>query len=110
MIEKDLVVSLKSVCERVFPLIMPQNVVFPAMTYQVIYDGSNISLNGNLKSRDVRFQVDIYSKSYSEAKDLKGLATDKVIELGGGSVSAQDLYDDEQKLFRQLIDFNIKRT
>jgi len=110
MIEKDLVVSLKSVCERIFPLIMPQNVVFPAMTYQVVYDSSNISLNGNLKSRDVRFQVDIYSKSYSEAKALKGLVNDKVIELGGGSVSTIDLYDDEQKLFRQLIDFNIKRT
>jgi hypothetical protein len=61
-------------------------------------------------SRTVRFQVDVYSKSYGEAKSLKDLVFAKVVELKGGDISAQDLHDNETKLFRQLIDFRIKRT
>jgi len=110
MIEKDLVLTLKTICERVYPLSMPQDVVFPAMTYQVIYDGANQATNGNFMSRDVRFQVDIYSKSYGEAKSLKDDVVSKIIELKGGSISAQDLFDNNVELYRQLIDFKIKRT
>ena len=110
MIEKDLVASLKTICPRVYPITMPQDVVFPAMTYQVIYDGANQATNGNFMSRDVRFQVDIYSKSYGEAKGLKEQVVSKIIELKGGSISAQDLFDNETKLYRQLIDFKIKRS
>jgi len=110
MIEKDLVASLKTITNSVFPILMPDNVTFPAMTYQVIYDGANQATNGNFMSRDVRFQVDIYSKMYGEAKSLKDLVVNNVIVLGGGSISAQDLYDNETELFRQLIDFKIKRS
>lgn len=110
MIEKDLYASLKTVCERVYPLLMPQNVAFPAITYQVVYDGANQATNGNFSSRDVRFQVDIYSSSYSQSKSLKDSVISNVIVLKGGDISAQDLYDSENELFRQLIDFKIKRT
>ena len=109
MIEKDLNTALKSVCERTYPVVFPQKVVFPAIVYQVVYDGANQATNGNLTSRDVRFQVDIYSNGYGEAKALKEEVVLKVIELGGGDVSAQDLYENELELHRQLIDFKIKR-
>jgi hypothetical protein len=110
MIEIDLYNALNSICERTYPLIFPDNVIFPAMSYQVIFDGANQATNGNYMSRDVRFQVDIYSKSYAEAKDLKGQVVASIIFLGAGDISAQDLYDDETELYRQLIDFNIKRS
>lgn len=108
MIEKDLVVSLNTICERVYPLMMPQNVVLPAMTYQVIFDGTEQSVKGHICGRDARFQVDIYSKTYSEAKSLKQQAVDNIIDLKGGNISAQDLYDNDIQLYRQLIDFTIK--
>lgn len=110
MIEKQLFTALKTVCERVYPMFMPDDAVYPSITYQVVYDGANQATNGNLSSRDVRFQVDIFSASYTEAKSLKDLVVNEVIELKGGDISSQDLYEDEQKLFRQLIDFKIKRT
>ena len=110
MIEKDLVASLKTICARAYPIVMPQDVVYPAMTYQVVYDGANQATNGNFSSRDVRFQVDIYSSSYSESKSLKDSVISNVIALKGGDISSQDLYDNENKLFRQLIDFKIKRS
>ena len=110
MIEQDVFTALKTVCDRVYPLFMPDDAVYPSITYQVVYDGQNQAFNsGNLMSRNVRFQVDVYSKSYSEAKTLKSEVVSKVSSLGGGSISAQDLYEDSIKLHRQLIDFTIKR-
>jgi len=108
MIEKNLVASLKTIFERVYPLTMPQNVEFPVMTYQVIYDGTEQSVKGDVCGRDTRFQVDIYSKSYSEAKSIKEQAVSNIVDLKGGEISSQDLYDQEMQLFRQLIDFKIK--
>jgi len=110
MIEKDLFNTLKNVCDRVYPMMMPDDAAYPAITYQVVFDGANQATNGNLMSRNVRFQVDIYSKSYRESKTLKDEVIASVIELGGGSISAQDLYEDELELYRQLIDLTIKRT
>lgn len=110
MIEKDLLIALKNVTPRVHPMMMPEDAVFPCITYQVVYDGANQATNGNFMSRDVRFQVDIYSKSYAEVKSLKELVVNEVIGLKGGSISAVDLYEDELELHRQLIDFKIKRT
>jgi len=110
MIEKDLVVALKSTCQNVFPVFLNRSTSFPAMTYQVVFDSTNQATNGNYTGRDVRFQVDIYSHSYEEAKTLKSEVVKKVIELKGGDISAQDLYDNENELHRQLLDFNIRRT
>ncbi|MFK5937724.1 MAG: hypothetical protein QM497_04915 [Sulfurimonas sp.] len=108
MIEKDLFSSLKTVCDRVYPQIMPEDVVFPAIVYSVIFDGTEQSVAGEICGRTTRFQVDIYSKSYGEVKSLKDLAIVKIVALDGGSVSAQDLYEDSIKLYRQLLDFKIK--
>lgn len=110
MIEETLFTSLLNVLPRIYPLIMPDDAVFPAIVYTVVSDNSNQATNGNLTSRTVRFQVDIYSKSYADAKGLKDLVISEVIGLRGGSISAQDLYEDELELHRQLIDFSIKRT
>ena len=110
MIEEDLYTALKSVVENVYPIIMPDDCTFPVITYQVVFDGANQSTNGKVMSRNVRFQVDIYSKSYLETKILKEKVIKKVVELRGGSISAQDLYEDQINLYRELIDFKIRRT
>ncbi len=110
MIEHDLFTSLSEVTPNVYALMMPEDAELPSITYQVVYDGANQATNGNFMSRDVRFQVDIYAKSYFEAKTLKEEVVAKIIELKGGSISAQDLYEDDIKLNRQLVDFKIKRT
>ncbi len=111
MIEKDLYQALKNVTANVYPMFLPEDAVYPAITYQVIYDGTNQAFNsGNYMSRDVRFQVDVFSKSYSEAKSLKEQIVNEVIGLNAGSISSQDIYEDEIKLHRQLIDLKFKRS
>ena len=110
MIEKDLYLALKEVCDRVYPLKLPQNALYPAITYMVVNDGQNQTTNGKITSRDVRFQVDIWCETYEEAKSLKDSVVAKITELYASSIYAQDFYEDEVELYRELIDFTIKRT
>lgn len=111
MIEKDLFSTLKNVCDRVYPIILPEGTTYPAITYQVIFDGANQAFNsGNYMSRDVRFQIDIFSKSYSEAKTLKEQVIHEVIGLNAGDITSQDIYEDELSLYRQIIDIKIRRS
>jgi len=108
MIEKDLYTALKAIAQT-YPMILPQGTSFPAITYSVVTDIQKQALYGNIFERDARFQVDVWSKSYSEAKSLKDAVIAKVVELKGGDVSSQDLYEDNTLLYRQLIDFTIRR-
>lgn len=111
MIEKDLYLALQNVTSNVYPMFLPDDAVFPAITYQVVHDGANQSFNnGTVMSRDVRFQVDVFSKSYSEVKTLKDEVVSEVVGLNGGSISSQDIYEDSIELHRQLIDFKFKRS
>ncbi len=109
MIEKDLFSTLKNVCDRVYPIKMPEGTTYPAITYQVIYDGANQSIKGNVFQRDVRIQVDIWAKSYAEVKTLKDEVVDKVVELNGNSINAMDIYEDDIEVYRELIDFKVRR-
>jgi len=108
MIEEDLYSSLKEIAPT-YPLILQQGVEYPALTYIVITDIPQQVLYGNIFERDVRIQVDVWTKSYSEGKNLKDLVIDKIIELKGGNISSQDIYEDDTLLYRQLIDFTIRR-
>ncbi len=111
MIEKELFAALKLVSPSVYLMMMPEDAVFPTITYQVIAENANQAVNsGVVTSTSFRFQVDIYSGSYAEVKALKDAVIKAVIGLGGGSISAQDIYEDSLELHRQLIDFKIKRT
>lgn len=111
MIEKDLFQALKNVTTNVYPMFLPQNAVVPAITYQVVFDGANQSANNaTVTSRNVRFQVDIFTKSYSESKALKEKVIAQVVGLEGGSISSHDLYEDQLQLHRQLIDFKFNRS
>jgi len=109
MIEKDLFATLKNVCDRVYPIKMPQDASYPAITYMVIADINEQSLYGNVFMNSIRFQVDIFAKSYSEVKGLKDEVIEKIVELRGCDISVQDLYEDDIELYRELLDFKIRR-
>lgn len=108
MIEEDLFLSLKDIAPT-YPMILPQNATFPALTYSVVTDIPHQALYGNIFERDARFQVDVWAESYSEAKSLKDTVINKIIELKGGDISSIDLYEEGTLLYRQLIDFTIRR-
>ena len=111
MIEQELVTALSSLGYKPYPLELPEDVTYPAISYQVIFDGTDQATNGSVCGQTVRIQVDIWAKKYSEAKSLKALVVESIVnDLKGGFISAQDLKDPVTKLHRQLIDFTTKRS
>lgn len=115
-IETDLVTHLKAdsavsalVGTRIYPLMAPQNVANPYITYQVINDNSNQCLGGSVYQNDTRFQIDCWSTKYSEVKAIKEAVESALIGFKSSyAISNMDDYEDKTQLYRQLIDFKLK--
>ncbi len=114
MIEEELFAHLKtnvtSVDERIYPLIMPQNCTKPALVYTVIFDGDEQTINGCVVCNNIRFQVDVYSESYAEAKTIKEEVKAALYTFDAYPIDlyTMDGFEEEEELFRQIIDFRLR--
>ena len=115
-IKADLYLHLKNdsgvsalVGERIYPMIAPQDVMTPYITYQVVNDNSNQCVGGDVYQNDTRLQVDVWDVKYSKVDEIKEAVISALIGFkSSNSISAMDEYEDETKLYRQLIDFKLK--
>jgi hypothetical protein len=113
MIEQELVAHIKdnvpSLSGRFFAKMMPQNSLKPAVVYSVIND-SDIETLGCVIGSDVRFQLDIYAESYAEVKLIKEEVKQALysFKYKPFNLSSMDDYEDETKLYREMLDFKIK--
>jgi hypothetical protein len=78
--EEDLITYIKADSEtaaligtRIFPLILPQSVTYPACVYTVISETHNNHLSGNIGGglTNSLYQIDCYSTIYSETRSVK---------------------------------------
>lgn len=117
MIESDLVARLKAdttlnglVAGRIYPLVAPQNVVKPYITYQVVNNGNNQCLGGGIYGEDIRFQIDCWSLNYSNVKAIKQAVINSLIGFKSSSdIFTMDDYESATLLYRQIIDFKLKQ-
>ena len=105
------------VSTRIFPVLATAGSVFPYAVYNVVTSRTN-STKTSIGDRDqTRVQIDIYSKTYSEAEDIGRKAR---IELEGyeGTVSGvviekidylseNDGLEELQEAFRKSYDYQI---
>jgi len=101
---------------RVYPVKLPQNIGFPAVQFQRIVGTRVRGMQGSYGLVSVRFQFDIYSKKYSEAKKLSQ-AIRKLWDgykdvIFGTDIRAVfldpdqgPLYDDQTELYRIIQDY-----
>ncbi|PHR57285.1 MAG: hypothetical protein COA44_06185 [Arcobacter sp.] len=114
MIEQELFSHLLTkvtlVNERVYPSLMPQDCLKPALVYSITNDADTQGFNGGLTGFKVRVQIDCYSTSYAEVKELKNAvkaALYSFIYYPHG-LNTRDNYEEDVQLHRQLIDFSLK--
>jgi len=115
-IESDLYTHLKNdsgvsdlVGTRIYPLMAPQNVINPYITYQVISDNSKQCIGGSVYQNDTRFQLDCWSTKYTEVKAIKEAVLSALIGFKSSyAISNMDDYESDTLLYRQLIDFKLK--
>lgn len=81
IIEQALFVELKTaagitalVGTRVYPLILPQNAAFPAITFQKVSGSRSHSQSGPSNLAHPRFQISCWAKGDTAYPDAKGLA------------------------------------
>jgi len=108
MSEIEVVDKIKSLGLQVYPNVAPQDVDFPVVTYFVVSERKKQDLTASIWANVKRFQVDIWSKSYKEVKELKEQIINRLLELKITDINIQDLYESDTKLYRELIQFYIK--
>lgn len=94
--------------ERVYPMVAPQNVVKPYLTYQVISKINLQCMGGKIYRGNYRMQIDCFSLTYSNVKAISEAVKNALIGfMTSSDINIIDDYEDETKLFRQIIDFKI---
>ncbi len=116
MTESDVYQLLKSnvaikalINERVYPMVAPQNVVKPYLTYQVISKINLQCMGGKIYRGNYRMQIDCFSLTYSNVKAISK-AVENALEgfMSSDDINIMDDYENETALFRQIIDFKLK--
>lgn len=94
---------------RVYPKLMPEECQKPAVVYGVIHN-ADVETLGCVVGSDIRFQIDIYSLSYSEVKMIRNEVKTALysFEYKPLHLSSMDDYEDETKLYREILDFKFK--
>lgn len=119
MIEQDLYTFLSTAVGhvRVYPLVLPQNVTYPASTYHRIGGIDELSSGTRSDLVEGRFQVDCYAETYlavrTEAKAIRDALSGYAGTMGSTRVDSavrdreDEEYEQETKLFRVSMDFII---
>ena len=104
---------------RMYPLILPDQAAFPAVTYQVVSSMEEQTLDGPTGIFTARVQVDAWSASYGETKAVAAAIRTLLDGFDGalpdGTVVANmwladspaDSFSPEPRLFRTQQDFKL---
>ena len=95
---------------RLYPLVAPSTVTLPYAVYQVISQVPQNVLADTPGLYNSRIQIDVFTRLYSEAQTAKqSIRTAMASGFGHAAteILSQDLYEDEAKLHRVLMDWSV---
>ena len=111
----QIITSAPLVNGRVYPIIIPQNAVFPCARYNRVSVLRDYTLSGPDCLPAVRFQVDVFGSSFSAVREAwdeirKGLdGFDGVGDIQYVTLDNEtDDYEDDTKLYRVIGDFVVQ--
>jgi hypothetical protein len=96
--------------QRIAAGILPEGELRPYVTYALVTGERIPSMTDSGLMRHARMQVNCWSQSYSEAKQI-ALAVQSAIEASAlfevVFIGDQDLYDPETNLFYMVLDYSV---
>jgi len=108
MIEATVYSQLTKTNLPVYPIKISEDVSLPAITYFVVAGSKKQNLNTGIFGEVKRFQVDVWADSYKDAKEIGEQVVSLMQEIEAQEITMQDLYEDDTKTYRNLIEFYIK--
>lgn len=109
-IEQDIFNALDHLASgRVYPLVMPEKSVMPAIVFLRIASTPENTLNGGATIDQIRFQVDTYANTYAEAKSVSASVRTAMesASFKGTLQTDQDLFEPDVKLYRVTQDYYV---
>lgn len=94
---------------RIYPLVAPDTPVRPYIVYNRVSANSENVLAGSSGLINTRLQIDVYADAYADAQALAA----QVDALMAGwavqtvSLPAQDIYEQDVKLHRVLLEYSL---
>jgi len=98
------------VSTKIYPVKAPQNTAFPYVVYRRITGLSVNGLDGEMGTTNGRFQIDVYSSTYTQVKALAEAVKEavKASNLRSVLIFDQDFdFDDDSNNYRVLLEFRI---
>lgn len=99
-----------SVSTRIYPLVVPQQSVFPAITYIRVSGGQQNDLFGYSGIENPRIQIDCWAETYKEIKTIAEnvhTVMNAVTTFRAILISDMDFYESDVELYRESMDFKI---
>ncbi len=118
-IEADLFAALTGhaglsalVGSRVYPLILPQNPTYPAVTYQRISTPMAQVVTGAVAAASTRFQVNVWANTYSSAVNVAAQIRAALLAMTGATVTVHEVlldnetegWADESGIYSRILD------
>lgn len=111
-LEQDVFEILKSdaaitaiVADRIYPIAPPQNIDFPALTYQTVSDFQGYNMEGGDGLNQSRIQFDIFSDSYAGGKALQDAVNSALSGyIGEAGVQIQGAFQQDTQDLEETID------
>ena len=102
----NLLKTIPSIGNRVYPLVAPQNTTTPYITYQRISSFDTSTTEGTESLDLARFQIKVFSKTYSDAVNNANLVKEKLSGKGLKLMHGEDIEPDTL-LFFQILDYQL---
>ena len=102
----NLLKTIPSIGNRVYPLVAPQNTTTPYITYQRISSFDTSTTEGTESLDLARFQIKVFSKTYSDAVNNANLVKEKLSGKGLKLMHGED-YESDTLLFVQILDYQL---
>ena len=94
---------------RIYPVYLPQDPTYPAISYQRISSQPHVSMGGFCNLDNPRIQIDCWATSYSDAKGMAEAVRDAMMSASAFNaleISDQDLFEPDLEIYRVSIDFS----
>ena len=99
--------------DRISAMIANQGETRPYITYQLVSANRNPTLCGATDLRIARMQINCFSLSYGQAKQMAEYVLDIIdnsLVLGSVFNGEQDAYDSDTKLYYVVIDYSLHQA